>query len=164
MRVARFEIFDKFVDKLRWIHLLLLALFYYVLDELARVKEAIWVKECLEAVHPCHASAMLCDHEFTLHETNAMLTRSGPFPYKRLPNQALRKLSGWILTTWFMRERSRLSTGTPGCTGTSAPSWLLVPISRSTVADAPRLTASTGWAEIRSPSRTGRNNVSPLLR
>src|SRR6266536_3534704 len=63
----------------------------HILDELARIKEAIWVKECLETVHPCHARAVLFDHESTLHETNAMLTRSGPFPCQRLPDQALRK-------------------------------------------------------------------------
>ena len=62
-----------------------------VLDELARVQKVIGVKECLEAAHPLHARTMLFGHEATLHETYAMLTRSRPFPCKRLANQPLRK-------------------------------------------------------------------------
>ena len=53
--------------------------------------EAIRVEECLETVHPRHTRAVLFDHESTLQETNAVLTRGGPFPCQRLPNQALRK-------------------------------------------------------------------------
>src|SRR6266571_6850485 len=61
------------------------------LEKLARIQQALWIKEGLEAAHPGHARTMLFDHEATLHQTNAMLTRSGPFPCKCLSYQMLRK-------------------------------------------------------------------------
>src|SRR5436309_1895007 len=39
-----------------------------VLDKFARIEEALWVKEGLEAAHPGHAGAMLFEHEATLHQ------------------------------------------------------------------------------------------------
>ena len=47
---------------------------------------------------------MLFDHEATLHETDAMFTRSGPFPGKCLPDQAPRKCLHAFVVLWLRRK------------------------------------------------------------
>src|SRR5947207_1479661 len=75
-------------------------------DEFARVKEAIRVKEGLDTVHPCHALTVLFGHESTLHQADAVLTRGGPFPRQRLPNQPLGKRVHALVVLGLRRNNS----------------------------------------------------------
>ena len=40
---------------------------HYVLDELARVQQILWVKEGLQAAHPFYGSPMFLGHKLSLH-------------------------------------------------------------------------------------------------